>query len=44
LRKGFNAAELSWVLKSNTQMMKLGEAIGGKPYKEYLIYEKPISS
>ncbi len=42
LRKGFNAAELSWVLKSNTQMMKLGEAIGGKPYKEYLIYEKPI--
>lgn len=42
LRKGFTAAELSWVLKSNTQMMKLGEAIGGKPYKEYLIYEKPI--
>lgn len=42
LRKGFNAAELSWVLKSNIQMMKLGEAIGAKPYKEYIIYEKPI--
>jgi GNAT superfamily N-acetyltransferase len=42
IRKGMKASELSWVLKNNTQMMRLGEAIGGKAYKEYVIYERSI--
>ncbi|NTU69084.1 MAG: GNAT family N-acetyltransferase [Chlorobiaceae bacterium] len=39
---GVFASEMSWVLKSNEAMSKLAEVIGGKPYKEYVIYEKAI--
>ncbi len=41
-RHGVFASEMSWVLKSNEAMSKLASVIGGKPYKEYVIYEKPI--
>jgi len=34
---------MSWVLKANEAMSKLAKVIGGKPYKEYVIYEKRIS-
>jgi len=33
---------MSWVLKSNEAMSKLAKVIGGRPYKEYVIYEKSI--
>ncbi|MDX2129988.1 MAG: GNAT family N-acetyltransferase [Chloroherpetonaceae bacterium] len=42
LQKGIVGSELSWVLKSNVQMMKLAETIGGEAYKEYIIYQKQI--
>ena len=41
-KHGVFASEMSWVLKSNEAMSKLAKVIGGKPYKEYVIYEKPI--
>ncbi|HWR00331.1 MAG TPA: hypothetical protein VN371_00590 [Chlorobaculum sp.] len=41
-KHGVFASEMSWVLKSNQAMSKLAEVIGGKPYKEYIIYEKAI--
>ncbi|QEQ57102.1 GNAT family N-acetyltransferase [Chlorobium phaeovibrioides] len=40
---GVFASEMSWVLKANEAMSKLAKVIGGKPYKEYVIYEKRIS-
>ena len=41
-KHGVFASEMSWVLKSNEAMSKLAKVIGGKPYKEYVIYEKAI--
>ncbi|MBF0585376.1 GNAT family N-acetyltransferase [Prosthecochloris sp. N3] len=41
-RYGLYSSEMSWVLKSNQAMSKLAKVIGGIPYKEYVIYEKPI--
>lgn len=41
-KHGVFASEMSWVLKSNEAMSKLASVIGGVPYKEYAIYEKPI--
>lgn len=41
-KHGVFASEMSWVLKSNEAMSKLASVIGGKPYKEYAIYEKAI--
>jgi hypothetical protein len=41
-KHGVFSSEMSWVLKSNEAMSKLAQVIGGKPYKEYVIYEKAI--
>lgn len=41
-KHGLFASEMSWVLKSNEAMSKLAKVIGGKPYKEYVIYEADI--
>ncbi|NTU58295.1 MAG: GNAT family N-acetyltransferase [Chlorobiaceae bacterium] len=41
-KHGVFASEMSWVLKSNDAMSKLAQVIGGKPYKEYVIYERAI--
>lgn len=41
-KHGVFASEMSWILKSNEAMSKLALVIGGKPYKEYAIYEKAI--
>jgi len=38
-KHGVFASEMSWVLKANEAMSKLAKVIGGKPYKEYVIYE-----
>jgi len=42
LRRGIRDVELSWILKNNTGMCKIIEAIGGIPYKTYRIYEKSL--
>ena len=36
--------ELSWILEDNTRMRHIIEAFGGRPYKTYRIYEKPIGA
>jgi len=41
-KHGVFASEMSWVLKCNEAMSKLAKVIGGKPYKEYIIYEADI--
>jgi hypothetical protein len=41
--RGTKEAELSWILEDNLPMRKMIETFGGKPYKTYRIYEKPIT-
>jgi len=41
-RKGYQRAELSWILEDNTLMKKGCEFMGGKVYKKYRIYEKRL--
>lgn len=43
LSRGTARCELSWVLEDNTPMRRIIEAIGGKPYKTYRIYEKALT-
>ncbi len=43
MRKGYERAEMSWVLEDNVPMRKGCELMGGKLYKKYRIYEKNIS-
>ncbi|MBC8036089.1 MAG: N-acetyltransferase [Rhizobiales bacterium] len=42
LSRGTKRAELSWILEDNMPMRRIIEAIGGKPYKTYRIYEKTL--
>lgn len=42
-RMGFESAELSWILEDNMPMRRMIEAVGGKPYKTYRIYEKALA-
>ena len=42
-RRGTVDAELSWILEDNLPMRRIIESLGGKPYKTYRIYEKPIA-
>ena len=44
LARGYRAAELSWVLENNDLMNRPIREMGGKPYKTYRLYEKPLSS
>jgi hypothetical protein len=41
-RKGYQRAEMSWILEDNTLMQKGCEFMGGKVYKKYRIYEKSL--
>jgi hypothetical protein len=43
MRKGYEHAEMSWVLEDNVLMRKGCELMGGKLYKKYRIYEKKIA-
>ncbi len=43
MRKGYQRAEMSWVLEDNVLMRKGCELMGGKLYKKYRIYEKKIA-
>jgi RimJ/RimL family protein N-acetyltransferase len=39
---GIRESEASWILEDNVRMCRLLEAIGGRPYKTYRIYERPV--
>lgn len=41
--RGFEQAELSWVLEDNLPMRRIIEQLCGVPYKTYRIYERPIA-
>lgn len=40
---GYTHAELSWILEDNKAVRQVIEAVGGRPYKTYRIYEKPLT-
>lgn len=42
MRRGYERAEMSWVLEDNTLMQKGCELMGGKLYKKYRIFEKQL--
>ncbi|MCB2200126.1 N-acetyltransferase [bacterium] len=41
-KKGIQRGEMSWILETNTMMNRAAEMMGGKRYKTYRIYEKPL--
>ncbi len=43
LRLGYQRFELSWVLEDNAPMRAIAEAIGGRVYKRWRIYEKALA-
>ncbi len=43
LARGIKAVEMSWILEDNLPMRHLAEAVGGRAYKTYRVYEKAIS-
>ena len=43
MKKGYERAEMSWILEDNVLMQRGCELMGGKLYKKYRIYEKRIS-
>jgi hypothetical protein len=40
---GFSRSEASWILEDNVMMCRIIEAIGGKAYKTYRIYERSFN-
>ncbi len=40
--KGYQFCEMSWILESNDLVNRIIERLGGKIYKTYRIYEKPL--
>jgi hypothetical protein len=43
MKKGYELAEMSWLLEDNVLMQRGCELMGGKLYKKYRIYEKRIA-
>jgi hypothetical protein len=43
MRRGYERAEMSWVLEDNAVMQRGCEFMGGKLYKKYRIFEKRIA-
>ena len=43
VKKGYERAEMSWILEENVLVQRGCELMGGKLYKKYRIYEKKIS-
>ena len=41
--RGFEQAELSWILEDNLPMRRIIEQVGGEPYKTYRIYQRSIA-
>ena len=44
LAHGIKAMEMSWVLEDNKPMRHLAEAVGGRAYKTYRVYEKSLAT
>jgi len=42
LKVGYQASELSWILESNTEMIRVAEKIGGSRTKTYRFYQKEL--
>jgi hypothetical protein len=42
VKRGYNRMEGSWILETNTVMNQTIENLGGKVYKTYRVYEKPL--
>jgi len=42
IRKGYQRSECSWILEENVLMQHGIEAMGGKRYKNYRVYEMPL--
>lgn len=42
-KKGYQKAELSWILEDNIMMNRILNSLGAKVYKKYRVYEKYIS-
>lgn len=42
LKKGYRAAEASWILETNDKMNQVLQMLGGTIYKKYRIYEKKL--
>lgn len=42
LPKGYKYAEMSWILENNVMMNRAIRALGGRVYKTYRMYEKPV--
>ena len=41
-RKGYKRCEMSWILESNEMMNRIIERLGGRIYKVYRLYERPL--
>ncbi len=41
-RKGYKWGEMSWILENNTMVNRAIQLLGGKVYKTYRIYQKPL--
>lgn len=42
--RGITHVEMSWILEDNLPMRHLAEAIGGREYKTYRVYEKTLTA
>ncbi len=42
IKKGYQKAELSWILETNEMMLKSADHMGAKVYKRYRISEIPL--
>ncbi len=42
IARGITQVEMSWILEDNTGMRKIIEAVAGKAYKRYCIYQKAL--
>ena len=43
IERGFEEAEMSWILEDNADMRNIIESLGGEPYKRYRIYQRDLS-
>lgn len=42
MKNGYHTGEMSWILEDNHVMVQAAEALGGKAYKTYRIYQTPL--
>lgn len=43
VKKGYEYAEMSWVIEENVRMNSIARLIGGTPYKKYRLYQKALT-